>query len=155
MKFFDFETEKVPESIELFDVSPEAHEYADGKGPAGKWPKNYVDIESITAGPYTIDLIEKDDGAHALAVSSVIGEDEIPGYQSIPVSDDKYDLVKEIFDNLTSVGVADRSGIYLPCMLVGDGKALVLDGYDSPFIPPLPVVNAQAAEAALNEAKGE
>ena len=155
MKFFDFDAKKVPDSIEIFDVIREAHEYADGKGPVAKWPKNYLDLESIAAGPYIIDLIEKNKGEHALAISSSIGENEIPGYQSIPVPEDKYDEVKNIFDNLTNVGVAERSGTSLPCMLVGGGNALVLNGYDSTFIPPLPKRSAKAAEAAVLEAKGE
>lgn len=170
MKFFDFDAEKVPESIEIFDVSRETNKYADGKGPVGKWPENYVGVESITAGPYTIDLIKKTNGEHALAISSVIGEDEILGYQSISlnviekiVEDNKvknipvdyYPKVRKIVDNLTHVGASMRSGTSFPCMLVGGGEALVLNGYNSPFIPPPPDRSEKDAEAEVLEAKGE
>jgi len=151
MKFWNFDADKVPDSIDIMAVSPEVHEYADGKGPVGKWPKKYVDVESITAGLYTIDLIEENDGGHALAISSMIGE--IPSRQSIPLEDNHYKEVKYILDNLTNVGAAERSGTSFPCMLVGDEKALVLNGYDSTFIPPLPEASAEEVEAAVLEAK--
>ncbi|RLG14752.1 MAG: hypothetical protein DRN71_02700 [Candidatus Nanohalarchaeota archaeon] len=176
MKFFDFDPEKVPKEIKIFDVEPVAHEYGEGEGPVSKWVNNYVGVESVTAGPYTIDLIEKTQGEkknrdveYVLSISFAIGGNKIPGYQSIPLNVikkivehnkvkeipvDYYPEVKEIFDNLTYVGTTERSGITLLCMLADGKNAVVFDGYDSALISPVPEASTEAIDAIL-EAKSE